>query len=105
LKIFGVTVACARSGLASRTKALNSVMNVQILKIPHALDMKDCVKAAHEGEKTLEKRFCESKRVMLTIGLESKTRSGVALTVVVGFGGSRKLAFSVVSLLVSVRCL
>jgi len=97
LKIFGVTVACARSGLVLRKKALISVMNVQILTTLRALDMKDCMKAAREEEKTLGERFCESKRETLTIGLRSKTLSGVALIVVVACGGSRRLAFSVVS--------
>jgi hypothetical protein len=70
--IFGATAAYARSGLALRTKALSSVMNAQILKIPHALDMRDCVRAAREGEKTLGKPFCVSKREMLTLGLRSR---------------------------------
>jgi len=72
LKIFGVTVETARFGLASRIRALNSVMNVRILRTLRALGMKDFARAAREGERILGKRSCESKQVMLTIGLRSR---------------------------------
>lgn len=102
LKTYGETVECARSELALRTKAFSSVTNVQISKTPRALVTKDCAKAAREGEKTLEKRFCESKLETLTIGSRSKTRSGAALIVVVECGGSKRPVFSAVSLLVDI---
>jgi hypothetical protein len=105
LKIFGVTVEYVKSGLASRAKALNFAMNVRILRTLRVLGMKESVKLARKGERTLGKRFCGSKLEMLAIGLRSKTRSGVALIVAVACGGSRRPVFSAVSLLVDVRCL
>jgi hypothetical protein len=105
LKTFGVTVECARSGLALRKRALDFALNVPILKTLRALDMKDCAKAAREGEKTPEKRSCESKRGTPTVGSRSKTGSGGAVHVAVACGGSKRLAFNAVSPLVDVRCL
>lgn len=105
LKTFGVTVKCARSGLALRKRALGFAMNVPILKTIRALDMKDCAKAPQKGEKTPEKRCCESKREMPTAGSGSKTGSGVAPRVVVACGGSKRFVISVVDLLVRSSCL
>ena len=79
-------------------------MNVRILRTLRALDMKDYVKAARKGEKRLGKRFCESKPEMLTIGLGSKTRNGVAAVAGVAFGGSKRPVFNVVSRLANVSC-
>jgi hypothetical protein len=72
LKIFGVTVECARSGFALRKRALGFAMNVPILKTLRALDMRDYAKAAREGEKMLGKRFCVLEQETLTIGLGSR---------------------------------
>jgi len=66
--------------------------------------MKDCARAVREGEKTLGRRFCESKPEMLITGLGSKMRSGVAVIVAVAFGGSKRPVFNVVSRLANVSC-
>jgi len=105
LKTFGRTVERVIYGLALRKKALSFAMNVPILKTLRARDMKDCAKAPREGEKTPEKRSCESKQETPTVGSRSKTGSGGAVHVAVACGGSKRLAFSAVSPLVDVRCL
>jgi hypothetical protein len=104
-KICGGTVGNAQSWLALREKSQASAMSVLNLRVPLVQNMKSCANSARKEEKTLGKRFCESKQETLRIGLRKKTGSGVALRAAVAHGGSKRLAINAVSPLVDASCL